>query len=84
MRHNRYWTGPEPPPTPKNCKHRSMTFIIADPNVYIRCMDCNTQEILRIDEANKFTTDQAQSALTRKSDWAVPILSAQDLKKMWK
>ncbi len=81
MGHNRYWTGPPPPPEPKDCKHRSMSFILADSFVSIRCKDCDTQAALHIDQ--EFSTDQAQAALNTARDVHIPILSAQDLEKMW-
>ncbi len=82
MRHNRYWTGPPPPPAPKDCKHRSMIFTISNASVYIRCMDCGTHAIMHFDQG--FSTDQAQAALNQARDIHIQPLSIQDWEKMWK
>lgn len=67
---------------PKTCEHWSMAFCVVDPTIFIECMSCGTKATLRIDGANKFTTNWAKVALNRVRDEQRAILSVQDWGKL--
>ncbi len=81
MRHNRYWTGPPPPPDPKNCKHRNMSFTVIETFIDIHCMDCGTHATAPLRE---ISTDQAQAALNRARDIHIQPLSSEEWEKIWR